>query len=197
MSLFSSSSAHLSLSSRALIISFLRLRALRNPSPLARSREAPTKTKKTHRPERLWRVTPLKTDVRDAGPLEFFFSSAACAPPDEVAANDVSTIAVTMTEVDQGSGVGGSSLREDPVGRGKLVRRRGRGFFLHRAEEEAAVISSAAAGLETCVSESFRCTEAPMRAYSSSLRARRHARRRDLKARTRTRCGRRCWRRCR
>ena len=46
-----------------------------------------------HRPERLWRVTPLKTDVRDAGPLEFFFSSAVpLAPPDDVAADDVSTI---------------------------------------------------------------------------------------------------------
>jgi hypothetical protein len=56
-------------------------------------------TRTTHRPERLWRVTPLKTDVRDAGPREFFFSSAApCVPPDDVAAEDISTISARRAQ---------------------------------------------------------------------------------------------------
>lgn len=34
----------------------------------------------------------MKTDVRDAGPREFFFSSEAPLAPSDVAADDVSTI---------------------------------------------------------------------------------------------------------
>lgn len=74
-------------------------------------RETFNKAPKTHRPDRLWRVTPLKTEVRDVGPREFFFSSvAACTPPDEVAADDVSTIFATIREDERGLGVGWKGL---------------------------------------------------------------------------------------
>ena len=74
-----------------------RARSLRSLRKKKRASTLATRT--THRPERLWRVTPLKTDVRDAGPREFFFSSAApCVPPDDVAAEDISTISARRAQ---------------------------------------------------------------------------------------------------
>lgn len=48
----------------------------------------------------------MKTDVRDAGPREFFFSSEApLAPPSDVAADDVSTISARRMEKETRRGV--------------------------------------------------------------------------------------------
>ena len=124
----------------------------------------------------------MKTDVRDAGPREFFFSSEAapCAPPPEdVAAEDVSTI---------------SKLRRKTRGRRRrcalaLLFSFGVGSFFRMEtspsspNEVSKRKSRKSVFFSPPLSAPKRCAEAPMRPHSRA-RARNGARRAGARGRS-------------